>query len=37
MGYFRASKFYSDNDFSFISVHNERLFKENAKILRGYC
>ena len=34
MGYFRALKFYSDNDFSFISVHNERLFKENAKILR---
>lgn len=32
--YFRALKFYSDNDFSFISVHNERLFKENAKILR---
>lgn len=31
--YFRALKFYSDNDFSFISVHNERLFKENAKIL----
>ena len=34
MDYFRALKFYSDNDFSFISVHNERLFKENAKILR---
>ncbi len=34
MEYFRALKFYSDNDFSFISVHNERLFKENAKILR---
>lgn len=33
MEYFRALKFYSDNDFSFISVHNERLFKENAKIL----
>ena len=35
MEYFRALKFYSDNDFSFISVHNERLFKENAKILRA--
>lgn len=34
MEYFRALKFYSDNDFSFISVHNERLFRENAKILR---
>lgn len=34
MEYFRALKFYSDNDFSFISVRNERLFKENAKILR---
>ena len=34
MEYFRALKFYSDNDFSFISVHNERLFKENAKMLR---
>ena len=34
MEYFRALKFYSDNDFSFISLHNERLFKENAKILR---
>lgn len=34
MEYFRALKFYSDNDFSFISVHNENLFKENAKILR---
>lgn len=34
MGYFRALKFFSDNDFSFISVHNEQLFKENAIILR---
>uniref|UniRef100_A0AB33JHX9 site-specific DNA-methyltransferase (adenine-specific) n=1 Tax=Prevotella sp. GTC17260 TaxID=3236796 RepID=A0AB33JHX9_9BACT len=34
MEYFRALKFYSDNDFSFISVHNARLFKENAIILR---
>lgn len=34
MGYFHALKFYSDNGFSFISVHNERLFRGNAKILR---
>lgn len=34
MDCFRALKFYSDNDFSFISVHNDRLFEENAKILR---
>lgn len=32
--YFRALKFYSDNDFSFISVHNKRLFEQNAVILR---
>lgn len=32
--YFRALKFYSDNDFSFISVHNEQLFKQNAVILK---
>lgn len=33
MGYFRALKFFSDNDFSFISVHNKRLFEQNAAIL----
>lgn len=32
--YFRALKFFSDNDFAFISVHNERLFKQNAIVLR---
>lgn len=32
--YFRQLKFFSDNDFSFISVHNKRLFKQNAEILR---
>lgn len=31
--YFRALKFFSDNDFSFISVHNKRLFEQNAAIL----
>lgn len=33
IGYFRALKFFSDNDFSFISVHNKRLFEQNAVIL----
>lgn len=32
--YFRALKFFSDNDFAFISVHNKRLFKQNAEVLR---
>ena len=32
--YFRQLKFFSDNDFSFISVHNKRLFNQNAIILR---
>lgn len=32
--YFRALKFFSDNDFSFISVHNKNLFQQNATILR---
>lgn len=32
--YFRALKFFSDNDFAFISVHNERLFRQNAVVLR---
>lgn len=33
MEYFRALKFFSDNDFSFISVHNKKLFEQNAAIL----
>ena len=33
MGFFRALKFFSDNDFSFISVHNRDLFDKNAAIL----
>lgn len=32
--YFRQLKFFSDNDFSFISVHNKDLFKQNAQVLR---
>ena len=31
--YFRELKFYTNNDFSFIDVHNEELFKENSEIL----
>ena len=33
MEYFRALKFFSENDFSFISVHNKKLFEQNAAIL----
>lgn len=31
--YFRQLKFYSNNDFSFIDVYNEKLFLKNAHIL----
>ena len=31
--YFRKLKFYTNNDFSFIDVHNERLFNENFAVL----
>lgn len=33
MSYFRELKFYTNNDFAFIDVHNEKLFKHNAEIL----
>ena len=33
MEYFRALKFYTNNDFAFIDVHNEELFKQNSEIL----
>lgn len=33
LSYFRELKFYTNNDFSFIDVHNEELFKENSEIL----
>lgn len=33
LSYFRKLKFYTNNDFSFIDVHNEELFKENSEIL----
>jgi type I restriction enzyme M protein len=31
--YFRQLKFFTNNDFAFIDVHNERLFYENAEVL----
>ncbi|WP_298393173.1 N-6 DNA methylase [Flavobacterium sp.] len=31
--YFRKLKFFTNNDFGFIDVHNEKLFYQNAKIL----
>lgn len=33
MAYFRELKFYTNNDFAFIDVHNEKLFKQNSEIL----
>ena len=33
MEYFRELKFFTNNDFAFIDVHNEDLFKQNAEIL----
>lgn len=33
MDYFRELKFYTNNDFAFIDVHNEKLFKQNSEIL----
>jgi len=32
-GYFKQLKFFTNNDFAFIDVHNERLFYENAEVL----
>lgn len=31
--YFRQLKFYTNSDFGFLDVHNERLFYQNAKVL----
>jgi type I restriction enzyme M protein len=31
--YFKQLKFFTNNDFAFIDVHNERLFYENAEVL----
>lgn len=33
MSYFRELKFYTNNDFAFIDVHNEELFRHNSEIL----
>lgn len=33
--YFKQLKFFTNNDFAFIDVHNERLFAENANVLRS--
>ncbi|HEY9363539.1 MAG TPA: N-6 DNA methylase, partial [Chitinophagaceae bacterium] len=33
--YFIQLKFFTNNDFAFIDVHNERLFRENAVVLRS--
>lgn len=32
--YFRQLKFFTNNDFAFIDVHNENLFNQNAIVLR---
>jgi type I restriction enzyme M protein len=32
-GYFKQLKFFTNNDFAFIDVHNKRLFYENAHVL----
>ena len=32
--YFRQLKFYTNNDFAFLDVHNETLFYQNAEILK---
>ncbi|WP_028488242.1 restriction endonuclease subunit S [Thiothrix lacustris] len=33
-GYFKQLKFFTNNDFAFIEVHNEALFYQNAAVLR---
>ena len=33
LGFFHELKFYTNNDFSFIDVHNKRLFDANFKVL----
>lgn len=34
LDYFRKLKYFSNNDFSFIEVHNETLFKQNSVVLK---
>ena len=33
MDYFKKQKYFTNNDFSFLDVHNERIFYQNAAIL----
>lgn len=33
LSYFRDQKYFTNNDFSFLDVHNEQLFYQNAEIL----
>ena len=33
MDYFRQIKFFTNNDFAFLDVHNEELFEQNSEIL----
>ena len=33
LGYFKKQKYFTNNDFSFLDVHNEKLFYQNAAIL----
>ena len=33
MDYFKKQKYFTNNDFSFLDVHNERIFYQNASIL----
>ncbi|MDR3056095.1 MAG: N-6 DNA methylase [Zoogloeaceae bacterium] len=33
LAYFRELKFFTNNDFAFIDVHNEKLFHQNAAVL----
>lgn len=34
LDYFRQLKFYTNNDFAFLDVHNQGLFRQNAEILK---
>lgn len=34
LDYFRQLKFYTNNDFAFLDVHNQILFRQNAEILK---
>jgi len=34
LDYFKKLKFYTNNDFSFLDVHNENLFNQNSNVLK---